>query len=376
MFLEFNLEIFLQRTAASYRVEDDATYDRLTLIYGGPTDNLSNDSPKLSEEPAPPQITVTNQIPDNGPQDHDLLFLDMQDLQNDPPLNNSDEPEISIMNVDLDEADPLSFDSRDVSSDGADSNDEKSGDAPTVQHSEEYTGAMLYKCVCGVGFEDRIKFKLHVVECGSNKTFDCAHCGVSRKNVRNLLAHLNEHGKKRFKCSLCQFKHVSKRFVKDHMNVEHNVHEMMLLPATVTKKVDYYNDDFVLRPKLSPVKKIATIATTEAPPLNKTTFSPQEIDQLPRPPIYQADVFCSVCNYATKVKSNMVRHLQAHQNEQAVPETAPVNPVPCLEKSEKMFDKMVNLAMSSHSGGKMGGGGKPEKIVENTVPKFVPINKR
>ncbi|KAK9754029.1 hypothetical protein QE152_g1564 [Popillia japonica] len=84
---------FPERTAASYRVEDDATYDRLTLIYGGPTDNLSNDSPKLSEEPAPPQITVTNQIPDNGPQDHDLLFLDMQDLQNDPPLNNSSSPE-------------------------------------------------------------------------------------------------------------------------------------------------------------------------------------------------------------------------------------------------------------------------------------------
>lgn len=38
-----------------------------------------------------------------------------------------------------------------------------------------------------------------------------------------------------------------------------------------------------------------------------------------------------------------------------VPETAPVNPVPCLEKNEKMFDKMINLASSSHSGGRMAG---------------------
>jgi len=30
------------------------------------------------------------------------------------------------------------------------------------------------------------------------------------------------------------------------------------------------------------------------------------------------------------------------------PNNAPVNPVPCLEKKEMMFDKMTNLAASSH----------------------------
>lgn len=160
------------------------------------------------------------------------------------------------------------------------------------------------------------------------------------------------------------------------MNVDHNVHEMMVLPATMSKKIDYNKDDFVLRPKLSPLKRIGSMASVaEQLGSTKTVFSPREIDQLPRPPIYQSDVFCAVCNYATKVKSNMVRHLQAHQNDKAVPESAPVNPVPCLEKSEKMFDKMVNLALSSHSGGKMATA-KVEKGEENRVPNFVPISKR
>lgn len=49
-----------------------------------------------------------------------------------------------------------------------------------------------------------------------------------------------------------------------------------------------------------------------------------------------------------------MRHLQFHSQEKAVPDIAPVNPVPCLEKNEKMFDKMINLASSSHAG-RMGG---------------------
>lgn len=53
---------------------------------------------------------------------------------------------------------------------------------------------------------------------------------------------------------------------------------------------------------------------------------------------------------------NIIRHLQMHLDEKAVPDTAPVNPVPCLEKNEKMFDKMINLAASSFTtSSRMGG---------------------
>lgn len=70
------------------------------------------------------------------------------------------------------------------------------------------------------------------------------------------------------------------------------------------------------------------------------------------------------------MRTNLIRHLQFHSQEKAVPETAPVNPVPCLEKNEKMFDKMINLASSSHAAGRMAGSkeskGKnnPKKSIE------------
>lgn len=65
--------------------------------------------------------------------------------------------------------------------------------------------------------------------------------------------------------------------------------------------------------------------------------------------------YCSSCPYSTKVRVNFVRHLLAHQaaNEKpndtkVIPSSDPVNPVPCLERKELMFDKMTNWAGSSH----------------------------
>lgn len=75
---------------------------------------------------------------------------------------------------------------------------------------------------------------------------------------------------------------------------------------------------------------------------------------------------------------NIIRHLQKHAKDETVSEIGPVNPVPCLDKKERMFDKMVNLASSSHQNGRMGGKQK-ESVKESdddTIPKFVPENKR
>ena len=74
-----------------------------------------------------------------------------------------------------------------------------------------------------------------------------------------------------------------------------------------------------------------------------------------------------------QVRANLVRHLALHSRNAGgvsggggassasssdreellprvlVPDLAPVNPVPHLEGKEKMFDKMTNLAFSSHA---------------------------
>lgn len=76
----------------------------------------------------------------------------------------------------------------------------------------------------------------------------------------------------------------------------------------------------------------------------------------------------------------MIRHLQAHLKDEKVPDSTPVNPVPCLDKKERMFDKMINLASSSHENSRMGAGGtkeNKEKVEEDDgLPKFVPEHKR
>jgi hypothetical protein len=86
---------------------------------------------------------------------------------------------------------------------------------------------------------------------------------------------------------------------------------------------------------------------------NKLVFHPEDVELLPRQAIYTRPVQCATCSYTTKVRSNMVRHLHLHLTSSIIPDVvppdnAPVNPVPCLEKKEMMFDKMTNLAASSH----------------------------
>lgn len=113
--------------------------------------------------------------------------------------------------------------------------------------------------------------------------------------------------------------------------------------------------------------------------IEKLSFSPDELEQLPRQAIYNREIQCAVCPYTTKVRTNIIRHLQLHAKDQTVPESGPVNPVPCLDKKEKMFDKMVNLASSSHQNGRMGG--KLKEVIKESkeddgIPKFVPEHKR
>ncbi|KAJ9587631.1 hypothetical protein L9F63_018925 [Diploptera punctata] len=81
----------------------------------------------------------------------------------------------------------------------------------------------------------------------------------------------------------------------------------------------------------------------------------------------------------------MVRHLQLHISSNVPdaipPSTAPVNPVPCLEKKEMMFDKMTNLAASSHIAATSksetpSGSLTLTQELEAKLPKFIPEHQR
>lgn len=126
-------------------------------------------------------------------------------------------------------------------------------------------------------------------------------------------------------------------------------------------------------------KKLGKTKSFDSNRKEPAAYGSNDIDKLPRQAIYNQEVRCAVCPYTTKVRTNIIRHLQLHAKDEHVPESGPVNPVPCLDKKEKMFDKMVNLASSSHQNGRMGAKNNKEGVTDSEVelmPKFVPENER
>lgn len=113
------------------------------------------------------------------------------------------------------------------------------------------------------------------------------------------------------------------------MKMRHKVSNVTVTPVD-PKKNDIDKDEFIVRPRLKfkvlgetggQSSKDSSSATeeakSEAKP-SKLSYSPAEIDLLPRQAIYSTELKCAICNYATKVRTNLVRHLEFHSLEKEV----------------------------------------------------------
>lgn len=258
-----------------------------------------------------------------------------------------------------------------------------------------YTGKQLFKCQkCDGGFENSAEFRLHLSKCieqtkAVNKPYRCFHCNKELRSIYSLSEHTKVHGTVRYGCSLCDFKHPNHLNVRNHMKARHAVNGVIVIPVD-PKRNDPDKDEFIMRPKSkrksigeNPPEQQNNNITEETIRIEQTvtkiSFTPQEIELLPRQPIYSTQLRCALCNYSTKVRTNLVRHLEFHSMEKEAPTTAPVNPVPCLEKNEKMFDKMTNLALSSFTSTTGRVGEKSDKLTkeeEAELPAYIPTIKR
>ncbi|KYM98524.1 hypothetical protein ALC62_10758 [Cyphomyrmex costatus] len=258
-------------------------------------------------------------------------------------------------------------------------------------------GHELYKCgylyECSFTAQSLILLKLHMKTCNlgdPKQNLFCPHCKKRIVKICLFLEHIKTHGLKRFGCSLCKLRYSVPYQATAHMKSKHKFFHTKIVPADPTNPavdglftvhaVSYDAADRRNRKRKRANNKSGTEQENEKNVDNeKLSFSPDEIEQLPRQAIYNREVQCAVCPYTTKVRTNIIRHLQLHAKDETVPESGPVNPVPCLDKKEKMFDKMVNLASSSHQNGRMSAKLK-ESIKENeaddSIPKFVPEHKR
>ncbi|KAH9629817.1 hypothetical protein HF086_009944 [Spodoptera exigua] len=186
--------------------------------------------------------------------------------------------------------------------------------------------------------------KKHLYYCYPNKdeACRCAHCPYMASTRDNMMKHyLNDHcDQNKYQCGICRANLISLSVAKKHVRCVHKEKDV-----TVTSVRENGNSLYTVtgaKNKEAPKRKSSV---NETP--SKRRFKPQEIDELPINPILEHLVYCDLCEFSTKVRLNMVRHLQLHAAQQPVAQVAPVNPVPHLETNEKHFDKMVNLASSS-----------------------------
>ncbi|XP_072393042.1 uncharacterized protein [Diabrotica undecimpunctata] len=247
-------------------------------------------------------------------------------------------------------------------------------------------GYQLFRCAaCEFSCSNLNDFKKHIaksVSCkdkdNSNKPFVCVHCKKSFRNSNILCDHIQCHGILRYSCSLCGNKFPTFRQGRGHMKHRHNINQttQTVLNSTIASN----GEEYIIKPKLliadPPAKE--NISSEPSSPIStaENVYNPDDINKIPMRSIFSSDLRCGTCSYTTKVRTNMIRHLQFHSQEISVPDTAPVNPVPCLGKNEKMFDKMVNLASSSHTSSTRMGGTKPDKKDDNNFPDFVPSSSR
>ncbi|XP_075218375.1 uncharacterized protein LOC142323088 [Lycorma delicatula] len=206
----------------------------------------------------------------------------------------------------------------------------------------------------------------------ATKSVRCIHCNRTFKRVTGLLDHLHSHGVKRFSCSMCPHKDTTEKRAVTHMRDLHNVSTMMTLPVEpLLSNKDIHK--FVIYPVDNKGTKISLLDMKGR--TKKLSYCINEIDQLPRKEIFTRQIHCNHCSYSTKVRKNMTQHLKCHEKGQSAPSAEQVNPMPCLEKKEMMFDKMINLAGSTHmkttTKSKVG-----DLNDQKDIPRYVPDSER
>ncbi|CAH1118526.1 unnamed protein product [Phaedon cochleariae] len=294
---------------------------------------------------------------------------------------NQEEPSESEVDP-LDLGDPLK-----TTEGGGDSSGEESEGKASEKAEKGKLGLLgyqLYRCsFCDFSCSNSNDFKKHCTRSmacrkvtNMAKPFECVHCGKCLRTAQALVEHMQSHGVLRYSCFLCMNKFATSLQARSHLKYRHSVNQTLVTPSNPSK-TNGDSDEFIVKPKMmqssQPQKETAPSEPAGSVTAEDDVYFPDQIDKIPIRSIFSSHKKCGICSYSTKVRTNLLRHLLFHSQEKAVSDTAPVNPVPCLEKNEKMFDKMINLASSSHASGssRMGGNAKQDGKESDNLPEFV-----
>nr|CAD7568490.1 unnamed protein product [Timema californicum] len=279
------------------------------------------------------------------------------------------------------------------------------------------TGLDLYLCGnvgCTYAGPTAANLKDHIYICDfarDSRNLVCKHCRRGFKQTHTLVEHVRSHGTKRFGCWMCPYRASTVQNMDRHIKHQHKAKQTECFPLNPLKTdietalssgtsssipVDLSNPQpqvsslllwlpcsSVLGSSIRSVKqpmRTSSFSNSSTTNVSKTSYGPNDVHQLPMNAIFPQPISCAVCQFSTKVRVNLVRHLELHSSSNlsvaAVPSDCPVNPVPCLDKKELMFDKMVNLAASSHLRGEHKSDNTLSQEDEAKIPKYIPEHMR
>ncbi len=244
---------------------------------------------------------------------------------------------------------------------------------------EGFSGHDLYRCgnsPCLFSAADQASFRDHCATPGrcefsprSSHDLVCYHCGRQLKHAATLLEHLNKaHGPRRYRCSLCLSRGTGAAVVRAHMKGAHKVVNAKVVPVKAGSSSE--QEHFLLVPRSSAAVSSASSATSTsnkastsaktAQSVSKDTFSPLEVDSLPRPSVSWFPMRCSECDFSTRVRKNLEKHLKLHLRRDKerkkkleslsdddkplhVPVITPINAPSILDPRSDRATKMSNL---------------------------------
>lgn len=238
----------------------------------------------------------------------------------------------------------------------------------------EHTGRQgndLYKCAVPTCLKSLADGKLFTEHMFNHSEFKCIHCSRAFEHPVALKTHMKEHSVHRFFCCYCDETTATHQDMKQHFCAAHKRSKTTIYALNDTKRNPEV-DVFVVYPGGTKEEKnfgLKLIKRMQEMRSDKKSYLPDEVDLMPQANIYSDNIFCALCQYKTKVRLNMLRHLANCREDGTAAAAAandPVNPVPCLDTGEMHFDRMINLAASSNI----------TMATIDTVCRFVPEDRR
>ncbi|XP_042867253.1 uncharacterized protein LOC122250022 isoform X3 [Penaeus japonicus] len=251
--------------------------------------------------------------------------------------------------------------------------------------STEKTGLSshaLYRCGnegCEYSSATQVHLREHLQVCNfaqDSTVLKCHHCGKQCRHLSTLFEHLRVHGPKRYRCGVagCDYKATMVHYFKNHMKQIHKCSGFKQILKDPKIK-DPETQEYIVYPK------DAVPPTKESHRKRKNEYAIEDIGRIPKAHVSYQDLKCYYCHFVSKVRLNLIKHIKLHEKYpdgipkrlfvgdgtiSPIPTKQPINPVPCLERKELMFDKMMNLAGSSFEAKK-----KKEDIdmrIKNPIP--------